>query len=188
MRKLAREGDDAVVLGCAGHAELAKAQGAHHLAHLAQKLQLERIVHRGRHEHEWRALEQVGAGVRIARVLRARHGVRAHKVKAVLAGKLKGALAHDALDAHRVDHHGAHNGLGVGGVGECPGMLLEPLDAGLGVASQDDDVAFAECLVVELSGDSAHAGGRHDVVIGVPGQHADARLRIAAGKASADEA
>ena len=86
MRKLAREGDDTVVLGGAGHAELAKAQGAHHLAHLAQKLQLERIVHRGRYEHQRGALEQVGAGVCIARVLRARHGVRAHKVKAVLAG------------------------------------------------------------------------------------------------------
>ena len=35
VRKLAREGDDAVVLGGGGHAELAKAQGAHHLAHLA---------------------------------------------------------------------------------------------------------------------------------------------------------
>ena len=114
--------------------------------------------------------------------------MRAHKVKAVLAGKLKGALAHDALDAHRVDHHGAHDGISVGGVGECLSMRLEPLDAGLGVASQDDDVAFAECLVVELSGDGAHAGGRHDIVIGVPGQHADARLRIAAGKAAADEA
>ena len=87
VRKLAREGDDAVVLGGAGHAELAKAQGAHHLAHLAQKLQLKCIVHRGWHEHERGALEQVGAGVRIARVLRARHGVRTHKVKAVLAGK-----------------------------------------------------------------------------------------------------
>ena len=86
MRELARKGDDAVVLGGAGHAELAKAQGAYHLAHLAQKLQFERIVHRGRYEHERGALEQVGAGVRIARVLRARHGVRAHKVKAVLAG------------------------------------------------------------------------------------------------------
>lgn len=47
VRELARKGDDAVVLGGAGHAELAKAQGAHHLAHLAQKLQFERIVHRG---------------------------------------------------------------------------------------------------------------------------------------------
>ena len=188
MRKLAREGDDAVVLGGAGHAELAKAQGAHHLAHLAQKLQLERIVHRGRYEHQRGALEQVGTGVRIARVLRARHGVRAHKVKAVLAGKLKGALAHDAFDAHRVDHHGAHDGVGVGGVGERLGVRLEPLDACLGIAGKDDDVAFAECLVVELSGDSAHAGGRHDIVIGVPGQHADACLCIAAGKAAADEA
>ena len=34
-----------------------------------------------------------------------------------------------------------------------------------GVASQDDDVALAERLVVELSGDGAHAGGRHDIVI-----------------------
>ena len=106
----------------------------------------------------------------------------------MLTGKLKGTFAHDALDAHGVDHHGTHDGLGVGGVGEGLGMRLEPLDAGLGVASQDDDVAFAECLVVELSGDSAHAGGRHDIVIGVPGQHADARLGIAAGKATADEA
>ena len=67
-------------------------------------------------------------------------------------------------------------------------MRLEPLDACLGIAGKDDDVAFAERLVVKLSGDSAHAGGRHDIVIGVPGQHADARLRIAAGKAAADEA
>ena len=73
----------------------------------------------------------------------------------MLTGKLKGTFAHDALDAHGVDHHGTHDGLGVGGVGEGLGMRLEPLDAGLGVASQDDDVAFAECLVVELSGDSA---------------------------------
>ena len=114
--------------------------------------------------------------------------MRAHKVKAVLAGKLKGALAHNALDAHGVDHHGTHDGVGVGGVGECLGMRLEPFDACLGIASQDDDVAFAECLAVELSGDSAHAGGRHDIVIGVPGQHADARLRIAACEAAADEA
>ena len=35
VRKLACKGDDAVVLGSAGHAELAKAQGAHHFAHLA---------------------------------------------------------------------------------------------------------------------------------------------------------
>lgn len=68
------------------------------------------------------------------------------------------------------------------GVGERLSVGLEPLDACLGVACQDDDVAFAERLVVELAGNGAHAGGRHDVVIGVPGQHADARLRIAAGK------
>lgn len=66
VRKLAREGDDTVVLGGAGHAELAKAQGAHHLAHLAQKLQLKCVVHRGRYKHERCALEQVGAGMRVA--------------------------------------------------------------------------------------------------------------------------
>ena len=66
MRKLAREGDDTVVLGGAGHAELAKAQGAHHLAHLAQELELKGIVYCGRNEHQGSALEQVGAGVRVA--------------------------------------------------------------------------------------------------------------------------
>ena len=187
VRKLACKGNHAVVLGGAGHAELAKAQGTHHLAHLAQKLQLKCIVHRGRNEHERRALEQVGARVRVARELRACHGVRAHKVKAVLAGELKGALAHDALDAHGVDDHGAHDGFGVGGVGERLGVRLEPLDAGLGVAGQDDDVALAERLLVECAGNGAHAGGRHDIIVGVPRQYADARLRIAAGKAAADQ-
>ncbi len=140
------------------------------ISHLAQKLQFD--VHRpprAARADERRALEQVGTGVRIARVLRARHGVRTHKVKAVLAGKLKTRSHTMPFDAHGVDDHGAHDGLGVGGVGECLGMRLEPLDAGLGVASQDDDVAFAERLVVELAGNGAHAGGRHHV-IGVPGQ------------------
>ena len=123
----------------------------------------------------------------VARELGARHGVRAHKVKTVLAGELKGTLAYDALHAYGVNHHGAHDGIGVGGIGERLGVRLKPLDAGLGIAGKDDDVAFAERLVVELAGDGAHAGGRHHVIVGIPGQHADARLRIAAGKAAADQ-
>ena len=109
VRELARKGDHAVVLGGGGHAELAKPQGTHHLANLAQELQLKSIVYRRRNEHERCALEQVGAGMGVARELGARHGVCAHKVKAVLSCELKGPLTHDALHTHGVDHHGAHD-------------------------------------------------------------------------------
>mgnify|MGYP000166946761 CR=1 FL=1 len=84
----------------------------------------------------------------------------------MLSCELKGPLTHDALHTHGVDHHGAHDGIGVGGVGERLSVGLEPLDASFRIAGKDYDVALAERLVVELAGDGAHAGGRHDVVIG----------------------
>ena len=137
------------------------------------------VKHRG-HQHHGRAAEQIGPAVLEAGELGARHGMPAHKGKAVFPGNGKAPGADFLLHTAAVQHKGVF--------GNQMGILFQPGGAAIGIDCQQDQVTFGYGFLVELA---MYRPGQHG-----KGQHGFVSLnrvdgvslqRIGPGQGAADE-
>ena len=181
MGKLRGEGDLLVMELRRGECERAELAGCEELLQALEDVDAVEVVHdqRGDDDHR-RVVEHVRARVREPGELRSRHGVAAHEGPVVSLRDREAVVADDALDADGVDDDGTG--------GDEVLLGLEPLDAHLGVAREDDELAGTDDVIRELAVNRLDHGELGRRMRAVPGEDLLAARVKGFGERAAHEA
>ena len=108
MGELRGEGNNLIVALCRRHRKLSEAAGLEQSLYAIEHIEPPDVIHViGRHHDHGGSLEHGGAGVGIACILGACHGVAAHEAPVMTSRDGKARLADPSLDARDVYDDGA---------------------------------------------------------------------------------